>query len=409
MFRKLKQVSTEEKVNYLLVWGLVAVSGFPYFYSAQIFIMALLFFSTLVFLKRSLSIDTRGLSIIGAFFLVEMLQALINKNFEPQIIAGTFMRLSVSFLIVSLCKDKFTKYYVNILYFFCILSFIFFIPSIISPGFFYFFLNKICPLFNPPGQNVIDYYQLQPSMILFTFDIAVLQFRNPGPFWEQGAFAIFILIAMMFNLPEEKKILTKKNIVFSLALISTLSTSGFIAFFILLMSYYFANETFIKKLVFIMIAFPLAFTLYYNLEFLSAKIENNIEIAGDDNTSRFGSGLSDLKDFAKSPFIGWGRGSMRFGGRKFTFFSEEQHRNNGLSSLLATYGIFIFIFYFYNYYKSFKYNCLNNSFNISFALFSLAVLFILGFSQTIFQYPFFSSIMFIHLGYRFPPNNKSVT
>lgn len=402
MFKKIKALSKEDKTNYVLVWGLVAVSGFPYFYSAQIFIMILLFFATLFYLKRSIIIDSRGVTIIGAFFIVEVLQVFIIKPFEPQIIAGTFMRLFVSFVIVSLCKDKFVKYYVNIIYVFCIISFIFFVPSVLFPQFFYFFLNKVCPYFNPPGQNIIEYYQLQASMILFTFDKAVLEFRNPGPFWEQGAFAIFILFAMIFNLPNEKKLMTKKNIVFSIAVISTLSTSGFIAFFILVMSFYFVNESFIKRLVFISIAFPLAFTLYYNLEFLSKKIENNIEIAGEDNTSRFGSGLSDLKDFAKSPFIGWGRGSMRFGGKKFTFFSEEQHRNNGLSSILATYGIFIFIFYFYNYYKSLKYVCLGNNFNTNFASFSLAIIFILGFSQTIFQYPFFSSIMFIHLGYTLP-------
>jgi hypothetical protein len=141
--------------------------------------------------------------------------------------------------------------------------------------------------------------------------------------------------------------------------------------------------------------------LYFNLEFLNAKIENNIAIAAEDNTSRFGSGLSDLKDWAKSPYVGWGRGSMRYGGRKFAFFTVEQHRNNGLSGFLCTYGIFMFIFFFYMYYKSIRAACIESSLNTSFALFGLIVVLLCGFSQTIFQYPFFFAFLYVHLPYKF--------
>ncbi|HEV7230304.1 MAG TPA: hypothetical protein VGO45_03185, partial [Bacteroidia bacterium] len=112
-------------------------------------------------------------------------------------------------------------------------------------------------------------------------------------------------------------------------------------------------------------------------------------------SSRFGSALVDFNDFLKSPFIGWGRGVMRYGGRSFTFFSEDQHRNNSVTDVLATYGIFLFLFFFYNYYKSMKKLCLQSGFNPNFAIYALLVILTLGFSQSIFLKPFFYSILFL--------------
>ena len=120
----------------------------------------------------------------------------------------------------------------------------------------------------------------------------------------------------------------------------------------------------------------------------------------DDTSSRFGSGLADMKDFVRSPIIGWGRGAMRYGGRKFTFFTADQHRNNGLAALLASYGIVVTLVLFFNYYKSLKAMCIAHAFNSRFAGLALLVIMIMGFSQTIFQYTFFYSLMFIHLVYK---------
>lgn len=124
-------------------------------------------------------------------------------------------------------------------------------------------------------------------------------------------------------------------------------------------------------------------------------------MAGSTTSSRFGSALIDFNDFSNSPFIGWGRGSMRYGGRAFTFFSDDQHRNNSVTDILATYGIFLFLFYFYMYYSSLKALCVYNGFNTHFAFYSLIVILILGFSQSIFLKPFFYSILF--LGYTHKP------
>lgn len=401
MFKKLRTPEGRQYLtNYIAVFGLIGVSGIPFFYSAQINILFLFVYSFFIFLKRSIPFDTRALTIMAFFYIVDILQVLIIKPFVPMTMLGTYIRLFAAFFVVSLCDKKFTAYYSTVIYHLSIISLFFYVPSVLSSGFLNFCTSKIAPLLESPfAPEVSEFYERYPSIIVYNFHEVLSEFRNSGPFWEPGAFAIFIMIALIFNLIRDKILWSKRNIILSIALLTTLSTTGFIAFFVLIMSYYFATGNIIKNIILMSILLPVGISLYFSLEFLSAKIEDNIAIADNDKSSRFGSGLADFKDFLGSPIIGWGRGAMRYGGRQFTFFTSEQHRNNGLTGLLASYGIVIFFVLLGNYYKSLKVLCTAYSFNKSFAFFSFIVILLLGFSQTIFQYPFFYSIMFIHLMY----------
>lgn len=410
MFKSLKTIEGRQKfTDYTAVFGLIGVSGFPFLYAAQLNILFLFLFTLFIFLKRSIKFDTRVLTIMIFFYVVDILQVLIIKPFVPMTMLGTYTRLFLAFFVVALCNKKFTEYYSNVIYYLAVISLFFYVPSVTVPAFRSFFENSICPIFKPPFAEVSEFYERSPTIIIYNFHEVLSEFRNSGPFWEPGAFAIFILLAMIFNLIREKFLWTKKNIVLFIALISTLSTTGFVSFFVLLMSYYFATGNIIKNILIVAIMLPVGISLYFSLEFLSAKIEDNIAIANDDKSSRFGSGLADIQDFARSPIIGWGRGAMRYGGRQFTFFTAEQHRNNGLTALLASYGIVIFFVLLSNYYKSLKVLCVAYSFNKSFAFFSFVVILLLGFSQTIFQYPFFYSLMFIHLMYTKKNEYLSIT
>jgi hypothetical protein len=405
MFKKLRTIEgRQEFTNYVVVFFLVAVSGFPFYYAAQLNILFLFLFTLFIFLKRSITFDSRALTIMAFFYIVDILQVMVIKPFVPMTLMGTYTRLFVAFFVVSLCEKKFTDIYSNIIYGLCIISIIFYVPSVTSSGFLNFMTGQICPMFKPPFTEVNEFYERTPTIIIYNFHEVLSEFRNSGPFWEPGAFAIFIIIALIFNLINDKTLWSKKNITLSITLLTTLSTTGFIAFFVLIMAYYFATGDILKNIILLATLLPIGISLYFSLEFLSAKIEDNIAIADNDKSSRFGSGLADLKDWVNSPIIGWGRGAMRYGGRQFTFFTSEQHRNNGLTGLLASYGIVVFFVLLLNYYKSLKQLCIAKSFNTQFAVFSFVVILLLGFSQTIFQYPFFYSIMFIHL--MFTSKNK---
>ena len=159
------------------------------------------------------------------FYIVDIAQVFIIKPFAPVTMMGTYFRLFAAFFIVAICGKKFMRYYSDIIYWLSIISFVFFIPSVLSEGFFNFFSRTVCPHFPPlfKTYSADDFYQPELNIIIYTFhEVLRTDFRNSGPFWEPGAFVIFIIIAMIFNIIEQKQLWTKQNIILTLAVISTL-------------------------------------------------------------------------------------------------------------------------------------------------------------------------------------------
>jgi len=397
MFKSIQKI---EFTDYCFVAALVAVSGFPFFMVSQFYFTLLFVIVTFFYLKRSKIFDFRSLYVLIPFMSIEIIQFVLIHPHDPILMVGTFIRLAAGLFTVKLVGKKFTDYYINIITFFAGLSFFFFIPCLLFHSFFTFFVNHICTFFASPFEEKSGFYIVWPTIWVYTFHDCILQeLRNPGPFWEPGLFSIYINLALMFNLIKEKKIVTRKNIILILALLSTFSTGGYVPFFVLVYAFYMVNQSMAKKIIFSAVALPLVITIYYSADFLSSKIEQNISMAGTTTSSRFGSAMADINDFSTSPLIGWGRGQTRYGGRVYAFFTEDQHRNNSVTDLLATYGIFIFIMYFAWYYKGLHGMCVEANFQTGFAGFALLVILMLGFSQSIFLKPFFYSLLFIQYNY----------
>lgn len=67
------------------------------------------------------------------------------------------------------------------------------------------------------------------------------RWRNWGPFWEPGVYQIYLCLALLFTLYDNNsKLFT--TIVFTLAIISTLSTSGIICLIVIFVSYLLSGE-----------------------------------------------------------------------------------------------------------------------------------------------------------------------
>ena len=386
----------KKSTDYLLVFLLIAVSAMPYFCNSQINYIIVLVIAAFFFFKRSLIFDTRVLAVFGAFFSVELLHYYFLQPYDFSIILSTQFRLWLGYLVLALAGKRFPNYFVNIIYTFSIIGFLFFIPSLLYPPFFYFFKDHVCVYFDPPFAPKDGFYNIWPTNILYCFhDCVLAEKRNPGPFWEPGLYAVFLNLALAFNYIKEKKFITKKNIVLVLALLSTLSTGGYVAFFLLFFACYIIDFSWPKKVLYTLVIVPLLALVFFSMSFLNSKIDQNIKMAPTNTTSRFGSGWADIQDFSTSPLIGWGRGALRFGGRQYTFFTEDQHRNNGFTELLATYGVFIFLIYFFYYFKGFQSACNQSKFNNRFAGWFLLLTFTIGFSQTIFLRPFFLGLLFL--------------
>jgi hypothetical protein len=383
--------------DYILIFLLIATSGIVFFYYNQEYIFLSLIIAIIIYFQRNRieKLDRKFLIILLLFIFWEIIQNYYFQLFSIKQIIGTFARFLMAYLTVKTVGRNFVKVYVNIIYFFTLVSFIFYIL--------YFFPNITNLLVNSaikeplfPRENLN--YEFTPNYILFSFD-GYKDYRNAGPFWEAGAFSVFLIIAMILNtILHNNNLFNKKNLIFVFAIITTLSTAGYITLFFIIISFLLIFNPSLKKILILIPIILLFIILIINLSFLLEKIENNVVIAENDNTSRFGSALSDYKLISKNPLLGYGRNlESRYNTSVWNI--KEHHRNNGITAFITQWGIVLFIFYFYNYFKSISIICkyYNVDDKVS-SVFLIAIL-LLGFSQGLFQYPFFHSLMFLQFAY----------
>ncbi|MFC4269734.1 O-antigen ligase family protein [Polaribacter marinivivus] len=393
------------KRNYFLVFIIIAASGIPFFSGIDFIEISLFLFSLILFIYNKENKDSNAFLIIGLFFLIELFQHFLHGSYSYRTSVGTAIKLATVYFVVKLVKYNFINYYINILYFFTVISLIFYTLSFL-PGFTDLMIGQIAPLFESPFVDPNAFYEQSPSIIVFTFELSLLtEFRNSGPFWEPGAFAVFLIFAILFNIIKTKSLIDKKNKFFIVALITTFSTAGYIAFFILVSGYYLMNKKVSHKLLLILFVFA-SISIYTTTSFLEEKVKHNISLADETTSSRFGSALADYNLFKQSPLFGWGRGPMRYGGQKIIFFGKDQHRNNGVFVQLATYGILGSLLYFYLFYKSiFRINKYYN-FIKGYSFVFFATIMTLGFSQSLFSKPFFLCFLFLFLAMK--PMDKKI-
>ena len=185
-------------------------------------------------------------------------------------------------------------------------------------------------------------------------------------------------------------------------MVSTFSTTGYIALFFFIVSYNFLDKKKIEKLLLIPILLVLFYMAFTNLTFLNEKIEKSVNYSSQGNLNtldrtRFVSAFLDFRQFLEYPIYGTGKW---YNESIYKNFADLQHRNNGVTDFLVKFGLVGFLLYFSGVYKTFSvYNYLFGKNRLN-AVFNLTLIFIIGFSEGYFQYAFFISLTFLHLAIR---------
>lgn len=396
LLQRLSKQSTQQsdRLNTVLVFMLLAVSAIDFFYLSQNYILIAFLISTFCFFRYKKRINIAFLRIVLLFAVVETLQFVLLGGFNARTFVGTYIRLFLAFSVVTLVGVDFFKIYVRILYFISVISLVFYAGSFI-PGSENIYINVLSNLIpNPFGAE--GFYKNNPNVVLVTFNGLFSDHRNSGAFWEPGAFAVFLMLALLFNTLEEKKLWTKKNIVFIICLITTFSTTSYLALFVFIV--YLNVDLIIKNALYSVVFIGVligSIYIYNETPFLKDKIQNNILLANETTTSRFGSALADIEAFKRSPLVGLGRAGAKENFISVENFGVENHRNNGVFDLLSKYGLPLTLIYFFQIYNVFFQ--LNKRFQISkfYPVFAFLIILMLGFSQGLFLRPFMYSFLFL--------------
>jgi hypothetical protein len=398
------------KLNYFLIYLLVAYSGITFFFGDRYLLAGFLIVAT-IFIIKKIKIDKFVLIFVGIFILLFFLQSIDTKIIPYTTQIGWIIRILTGYFIIKIIGKDFIKFYVNLIIIFSLLSFVFYIPSVISPSFEQLLVNKVAPKFDYHDRSQ-EIYSAAPHFIIYTINSDRhnhITARNSGPFWEGGAFTGFLMVALIFNFILSKSLFRDiKSIILTIALLTTFSTTGYLAFGILILFFVFIyTKHLLTKFVWIISAVILFYISYTQIDFLGKKIDEDIDISFGSKTAnlertRFVSAMLDIKELGKNPILGAGVVPRDY---SFALMKKYNHRNNGVTLIAKKFGILIFILYFFSMYRSFLTVCFMNNIKASFAIFIMIIMFIIGFSQNYFYKSFFMSLIFLNFTYfeSFPP------
>ena len=219
--------------EYLLVLITIFASGnlliFHYFTDLMenIMFISVLLFNFFYSIKKKIiffKTDYYFFFIFIVLFCVHFLKFGIDILFAS---LGFLVLATIAFLNIKTIYN-FGKIYVLLLYYICLFSLFFYFLYIFFDIKIGFQLNSIS------YHNLIYHYKFE----------GIEYFRNCGPFWEPGAFAGYIILALIFIL-RDFKLMNKKIIsVLIFSLLTTVSTTGYLCLFVVIFIYLIKKKIF---------------------------------------------------------------------------------------------------------------------------------------------------------------------
>ena len=347
------------KIDYLLVGIVIALTGFEIAFRASILIqLGVLICIAVYFFWIGKRFSNVFFIIVTPLILAIFLQAIFFQNiylFIANSIA-IMVKFLTCYMVLEIVKNRFNKTFVGFIYFLAIFSLIFY-PTQFFPGIQDTIKNGIGSLIKPIGSANIPPWLVSKTLIFFTyhhghgFEI-VGEYRNCGAFWEPGVFAIFLNIALLINLFINKTALfSLKNVVFIIAEITTFSTTGFIVLFLIIISSLILN----KKIELVLLYIPLlitilllSYTFVWKLDFMSEKISDQANNASYSRSSRFGAALYHFEELKESPLTGVSLGVAER--EKDQRFEDRIVTPNGISIIFFVWGIPVGLLYYIFFY-----------------------------------------------------------
>ncbi len=331
--------------------------------------------------------------------------------------------LTLSYMLIKVYGIRMFYLYEQIVTKLSIVAIIAWIFQVAIPGVFSSFMKKVNLVSFPDAKEKIS------SIIIFTLQThtqgtndgyAILS-RNAGFSWEPGRYAVMLILAIYFNLVFKKfEIKNNKNlIILFLALLTTQSTTGYIALFFLMFFYLINTNNKFKDLLFIAIV-SIAFFGFTYLSFMKKKINKvaDYDIESIISSSkyredldgdvivpqRFNSIYFSWLNFLSDPILGYGID------RENSYVSKEISPKisptGGVVRLLGQFGLLISFLVYWQLHKT---SCfLSQSFQYRGRHFFLILFIIISTSYMLWNVIFFMSLWLFHFFYSDKHKSKSI-
>jgi len=329
---------------------------------------------------------------IAVWLLYSLAVGILTSAFTPFFILKHIVYFTVAFVILSIFKEQFIYAFEKTMFYLALIGLFFWLWLLFSPD----LLIGLAESLNISGEmerNSAAYY----NFIVYTVEVSYYpEFiaRNRGFTFEPGPYSIYLSIALTFYLIRVglRKALSFRFIILIVSLISTLSTTGFLALGITLIYLSFAGVRGIRKVVYVGITAGIFIYAFYTFDIFYNKIASSYEsginveetLSAADKKGqsisggRFGGIILGWQNLKRYPLFGIGGSSELSYGRLDV--SSGVYIVNGIGNIISTYGLFGILIYLYYLYKSSKLVASLQGSNVKYAFFSVFIISSFSFS-----------------------------
>lgn len=339
----------------------LATTGFPSFLqfkALQPLLIPFLWYRYSL-LHREVPKGVKYLLVVIALYVILQFGAGHLSIFGSMSIMLSMITLAYSALV---CKDTFVEAFVRLMKFFSYIAVPLWLLIAIVPTLHTTLMNigAMLPqlmtdtwLDNTSNYGVSFYVYFLSSGITSSYTSFL---RNCGPFYEPGLYASYLTIALVFNLHYNRKLLHKGNLILIAALLTTLSSAGYVSLALVVLY----SMLFSKKLINKLISLSVIILLWQpmlNSDIVSTKISENFDNASMSTASRFGAVMYHIEKIQLSPFIGYAGSkppATDFDRYLGMTDSERVLSPNGLSYSFVYWGIPLAIIFYILLFKGIK-------------------------------------------------------
>lgn len=386
----------------LLVLLLIVASGFALFINNKYVDMSVFMvaFAGVLYYKPNLGWVVKYTAIFSILMFVQgaWYGVFYFKTALYQVLLFSTAAMSVALLGINLLYI-----YNKILLVIAIIAIILFIPILVNPGF-ADVLISISPIHIVTSAKVYGFETVSHNILVMHFppDFIFGLIRNSGPFWEPGAFGGYLIIAFVFNTLLYNTIYRKENLVYLAAILTTFSTTTYMAMLFFIAAYFFVQiRNPAVKWSSLVIFLIIAFIAFQKIDFLGAKIQKEFKetkfqalMKGGD--TRMASAYLDLKEITENGVtLFFGRGSHP--DTRVQGIDKEVIRTNGITDLLSRFGLPFFLFSIWGLYKSYLLITSAGNGKSQMAIIALITTLIVAFSEIYFAYLFFKVLILFYM------------
>ncbi|WP_290713184.1 hypothetical protein [Flavihumibacter sp. CACIAM 22H1] len=379
----------------------MATSGMPLFIDNVPVFLA--YFGYCIFCFFYFKVNLRYfLPFLLLFCGILFVQFLNTGTYYTLTAVAQLMILMTAVITVDALKERFVSSFLQIMYYIAIISLVFFIPIFIQPGVADLLIAHF-PIHVPIEKESYGIRQIIHSFLFFNFSPDFnFRIRNVGPFWEAGVYGGYLMVTLILNSIKERSIFNRKGILFIFCILTTFSTTAYLALFLFIGVYYAVKigSPILRAVSILVFAGGFGYA-YAELEFLGSKIEDEMKLVAYDaqvqgGNSRMASAYLDITELDENKlFIFFGRGNHPE--HRVATRDKAVQRNNGTTDVIAVWGIPFFIIYVLLMGRSIRSLCVYYKEKTFVALLFVIIMLTLGVSEPYFRFGFFYALVLLYI------------